>query len=152
MDCGLSLEQGTKLRDLRMFSTLPFLRLLAMTIALGFAGPLVWSQGAYDLQQQRQDRQAQEPPKQFVQTCTLCHGGDARGTDRAPSLVNNADLRSMPDSAISDVIRKGKGGMPAFLLSPAEIETLTRYVRSLNATNLETTAAGNAKAGESIFF
>ena len=152
MDCGLSLEQGTQLRDLRMFSTLPFLRLLALTIALGFAGPLVWSQGAYDLQQQRQDRQAQEPPKQFVQTCTLCHGGDARGTDRAPSLVNNADLRSMPDSAISDVIRKGKGGMPAFLLSPAEIETLTRYVRSLNATNLETTAAGNAQAGESIFF
>lgn len=152
MDCGLSLEQGTQLRDLRMFSTLPFLRLLAMTIALGFAGPLVWSQGAYDLQQQRQDRQAQEPPKQFVQTCTLCHGGDAKGTDRAPSLVNNADLRSMPDSAISDIIRKGKGGMPAFLLSPAEIETLTRYVRSLNATNLETTAAGNAKAGESIFF
>ena len=152
MDCGLSLEQGTQLRDLRMFSTLPFLRLLAMTIALGFAGPLVWSQGAYDLQQQRQDRQAQEPPKQFVQTCTLCHGGDAKGTDRAPSLVNNADLRSMPDSAISDIIRKGKGGMPAFLLSPAEIETLTRYVRFLNATNLETTAAGNAKAGESIFF
>lgn len=152
MDCGLSLEQGTQLRDLRMFSTLPFLRLLALTIALGFAGPLVWSQGAYDLQQQRQDRQAQEPPKQFVQTCTLCHGGDAKGTDRAPSLVNNADLRSMPDSAISDIIRKGKGGMPAFLLSPAEIETLTRYVRSLNATNLETTAAGNAQAGESIFF
>jgi PQQ-dependent dehydrogenase (methanol/ethanol family) len=152
MDRGLSLEQGTQLRDLRMFSTLPFLRLLAMTIALGFAGPLVWSQGAYDLQQQRQDRQAQEPPKQFVQTCTLCHGGDARGTDRAPSLVNNADLRSMPDSAISDVIRKEKGGMPAFLLSSAEIETLTRYVRSLNTANLETTAAGNAKAGESIFF
>ena len=152
MDCGLSLEQGTQLRDLRMFSTLPFLRLLALTIALGFARPLVWSQGAYDLQQQRQDRQAQEPPKQFVQTCTLCHGGDAKGTDRAPSLVNNADLRSMPDSAISDIIRMGKGGMPAFLLSPAEIETLTRYVRFLNATNLETTAAGNAKAGESIFF
>ena len=151
MDCGLSLEQGTQLRDLRMFSTLPFLRLLALTIALGFARPLVWSQGAYDLQQQRQDRQAQEPPKQFVQTCTLCHGGDAKGTDRAPSLVNNADLRSMPDSAISDIIRMGKGGMPAFLLSPAEIETLTRYVRSLNATNLETTAAGNAQAGESIF-
>ncbi|HZY74524.1 MAG TPA: PQQ-binding-like beta-propeller repeat protein [Edaphobacter sp.] len=152
MDCGLSLEQGTQLRDLRMFSTLPFLRLLAMTIALGFTGPLVWSQGAYDLQQQRQDRQVQEPPKQFVQTCTLCHGGDAKGTDRAPSLVNNADLRSMPDSAISDIIRKGKGGMPAFLLPPADIETLTRYVRFLNATNLETTVAGNAKAGESIFF
>jgi cytochrome c553 len=50
----------------------------------------------------------------FTRTCALCHGADARGTDRAPSLVNSDQLRGMPDSDIADIIRKGKNKMPAF--------------------------------------
>jgi hypothetical protein len=32
-------------------------------------------------------------PSQFASRCALCHGDDALGTDRAPALLNNRQLR-----------------------------------------------------------
>jgi PQQ-dependent dehydrogenase (methanol/ethanol family) len=91
-------------------------------------------------------------PPQFQRTCSLCHGSDAKGTDRAPTMVGSASLIGMPDGDIATVIQKGKGRMPAFPLPPADIELLVRYIRSLNATASAAPAAGDAKAGEAIFF
>ena len=121
--------------------------MLSVAIAVCLAIPAAWSQGAYNLQQPPPQRPPlQQAPKVFVQTCTLCHGGDARGTDRAPSLVNTAKLRGMPDSEVSDIIRKGKNQMPAFPLPQADIDELTRYVRSLNTIESAGSVAGDAKA------
>ena len=100
----------------------------------------------------RRGRGNQEVAQLFAQTCALCHGGDGRGTDRAPSLVNNEHLRGISESEISDIIRKGKAKMPALPLPPAQIEALTRYVRRLNATGSEVAVAGDPTAGERIFF
>src|ERR1019366_2728967 len=94
----------------------------------------------------------QDAPRQFRQTCTLCHGSDAAGTDRAPTMVNSAHLRSMTDSDIATAITKGKGKMPAFPLPQADIDVLVRYIRSLNVTASTAAVAGDAKAGERIFF
>jgi PQQ-dependent dehydrogenase (methanol/ethanol family) len=91
-------------------------------------------------------------PALFVQSCTLCHGGDARGTDRAPNLVNSAEIRGMSDGEIADIIHNGEGKMPAFPFSPAQIGSLTRYLRVLSTVTSQTTAAGDPKAGERIFF
>ena len=91
-------------------------------------------------------------PPLFSQICALCHGGDARGTDRAPSLVNTEHLRGMSDGDIADIIRKGKGKMPALSLPPADVQALTRYVRVLNTTRSEGAVAGDPAAGERIFF
>jgi PQQ-dependent dehydrogenase (methanol/ethanol family) len=125
------------------FSTGPYpLRSLVLALLLGSAGFPAWPQA----------QRPQVAPKQFVQTCSLCHGGDGRGTDRAPTMVDSAKIRAMSDSDISDIIRKGKGKMPAFPLPPADIETLTHFVRSLNTTTSGTTVAGDAKAGERTFF
>jgi cytochrome c oxidase cbb3-type subunit III len=77
-------------------------------------------------------RRCQSRRQLFKRTCALCHGADARGTDRGPSLVNSAELRSMRDSDISNIIRKGKAKMPAFPLPAADIDALTRFVRSLS--------------------
>jgi PQQ-dependent dehydrogenase (methanol/ethanol family) len=97
--------------------------------------------------------QAMNAPPQFQRTCSLCHGSDAKGTDRAPTMVGSASLIGMPDGDIATVIQKGKGRMPAFPLPPADIELLVRYIRSLNATaSAAPPAAGDAKAGEAIFF
>jgi PQQ-dependent dehydrogenase (methanol/ethanol family) len=96
--------------------------------------------------------QAMNAPPQFQRTCSLCHGSDAKGTDRAPTMVGSASLIGMPDGDIATVIQKGKGRMPAFPLPPADIELLVRYIRSLNATASAAPAAGDAKAGEAIFF
>jgi PQQ-dependent dehydrogenase (methanol/ethanol family) len=96
--------------------------------------------------------QAMNAPPQFQRTCSLCHGSDAKGTDRAPTMVGSASLQNMSDSDIANVIQKGKGRMPAFPLPAADVDQLVRYIRSLNATASAAPAVGDAKAGEVIFF
>jgi PQQ-dependent dehydrogenase (methanol/ethanol family) len=132
------------LRDVRPFTVL----VLASAVASGIAPLPVRAQGV----QQQPLAQMPEPPPLFARTCALCHGADARGTDRGPSLVNSAELRSLQDSDISDIIRKGKAKMPAFPLPAANIDALTRFVRSLSPSESTTAVAGDAKAGERIFF
>jgi PQQ-dependent dehydrogenase (methanol/ethanol family) len=93
------------------------------------------------------------PPAQFGQTCAVCHGGDAEGTDRAPALINNRRLRGSSEKDIASVIRNGRGNMPAFSSLPdAQIQELAYFVRSMNATAFDMKPAGDAAAGSSIFF
>jgi PQQ-dependent dehydrogenase (methanol/ethanol family) len=92
-------------------------------------------------------------PAQFSQSCAVCHGGDAEGTDRAPALINNRDLRGSEEKDIASLIRNGRGNMPAFSSLPdAQIQELARFVRSLNAVAFDMRPAGDAAAGASIFF
>lgn len=119
-------------------------------VMLGVTGA-AWTQPPGRYGAPRQAAVVPAPP-QFTQTCTLCHGSDARGTDRAPTLVNSPLLRGMSDSEVATIIQKGKGRMPAFPLPSAEVEQLVRYIRLLNATASATRVAGDAKAGEAIFF
>ncbi|MGA2366540.1 MAG: c-type cytochrome, partial [Steroidobacteraceae bacterium] len=92
-----------------------------------------------------------EPP-QFASTCALCHGGDAQGTDRAPAL-NNRQLRGLTETDIADIIKNGRGNMPAFSsLPPADIQQLAHFVRALNASAFDIRPAGDQLAGSSIFF
>src|SRR5271163_208167 len=64
-------------------------------------------------------------PAQFAQTCSVCHGGDAQGTDRAPALKNSRQLRDASEQAIANVIKNGRGNMPAFSSFPdAQIQEL----------------------------
>ena len=137
------------------------LRLPAFILLMvGCAGVFAWSQGAYNIQEpparQAASTQTAQPgpvaPVQFTRTCSLCHGGDGLGTDRAPALVNSAHLRGMADSDVAAIIQKGKGRMPAFPLPQADIDQIVRYIRSRNAAPETTAVAGDAKAGESIFF
>ena len=124
-------------------------QLLALTFVWVAATLPAWAQGANN---QQPKPQTQEVPKQFTKVCTLCHGADARGTDRAPSLVNSARLRSMTDGEIAKIIRQGKDKMPAFPLSQADNDAMTRYMRFLNPAEAEAVVAGDGKAGERIFF
>ena len=96
--------------------------------------------------------QPPEAPRQFKQVCSLCHGSDGRGTDRAPTMVDSAKLRGLTDSDIATIITKGKNKMPAFPLPAADIDALVRYIRAINVTASSSSVAGDAKAGEQIFF
>jgi PQQ-dependent dehydrogenase (methanol/ethanol family) len=97
-------------------------------------------------------QQGQAPPPQFTQICALCHGNDGRGTDRAPTMVGSANLRNLSDADIAKIIQQGKNKMPAFPMSSADVARLVRYIRSLNETASSAAVAGDAKAGEAIFF
>jgi PQQ-dependent dehydrogenase (methanol/ethanol family) len=116
-------------------------RILALSIVLA-AVPAAWAQGGG----------LPPTPKMFAQICALCHGNDARGTDRAPSLVNTPHLRGFSEADITDIIRKGKGKMPAFPLAAADVQELAHFVRALNSTDSETVVAGDPQAGERYFF
>jgi mono/diheme cytochrome c family protein len=91
-------------------------------------------------------------PPQFARTCALCHGNDGRGTDRAPTMVNSAHLRTMTDAEIASTIKHGRNRMPAFPLPDADIDRLVRYIRSLNVTASSTAVPGDATKGEAIYF
>ena len=121
-------------------------------LIFGLAAGHAWPQGAYTMQPPQQ--QAPVPPPMFQQICSLCHGSDGRGTDRAPTMVNSPHLQSASDSEIATIITKGRGRMPGFPMPASDVATLIRYIRAINATasTSATPAAGDAKAGERIFF
>jgi PQQ-dependent dehydrogenase (methanol/ethanol family) len=92
-------------------------------------------------------------PAPFGQTCAVCHGGDAEGTDRAPALLGNRALRGKSDVDIAAIIEKGRGNMPSFSFLPAEqIQTLAHFVHSLNADAYDVRPEGDTAAGANIFF
>ena len=96
-----------------------------------------------------QDATAEE----FNKLCAACHGAGGSGTDRGPALVNNRTLRSRSENEIRNVIRNGTSrGMPPFALPERELESLTRFIRSLEAPDHAATTPGDALAGERFFF
>jgi PQQ-dependent dehydrogenase (methanol/ethanol family) len=90
---------------------------------------------------------------EFEKTCAVCHGGGGEGTDRAPALANNRELRGVSEKEIAALIRNGRGNMPAFSLLPAEqVEELAHFVHSLNADAFEAKPAGDVAAGADFFY
>ena len=91
-------------------------------------------------------------PAVFGESCSVCHGGDAQGTDRAPPLANNRRLRGRSEADIATTIRNGRNNMPAFAALPAEqIQALSHWVRSLNADAFDMKPAGDVAAGAQYF-
>ena len=131
------------------------LRPLAAAALLALAAPGAWAQGFGNFQGGRFGPQAPPapvPPPQFAQICALCHGADALGTDRAPSLVKTDNVRNLSENDIADILRKGKGKMPALPLPPDVVLALAHYVRQLNTTGSQTPVPGDPQAGERYFF
>jgi alcohol dehydrogenase (cytochrome c) len=92
---------------------------------------------------------AQQAPKSFrsfTSHCTICHGGDANGTERAPSILGFVGSHS--DSEIAALVRTGRldKGMPRFDFSDDEMQTLLTYLHGL-ATGRIQGAAGPGRGG-----
>jgi PQQ-dependent dehydrogenase (methanol/ethanol family) len=99
------------------------------------------------------DLPAVPQPARFGETCALCHGSAAEGTDRAPPLVGNRQLRGLGVADIAAIIEHGRANMPAFgSLPQSEIRRLASYVRSLNANAFEMRPAGDVASGARLFF
>jgi len=56
------------------------------------AAGLAWTQGAYTMQPPPSQQPPLAPPM-FQRTCSLCHGSDGRGTDRA----HHGELAASPE-------------------------------------------------------
>jgi alcohol dehydrogenase (cytochrome c) len=72
-----------------------------------------------------------EGKKRYEAQCAGCHGADAAGSERGPSLFRDGALR--PDEQLRDIIRTGRpaAGMPAFDLPEPAMTQLVGYLRTL---------------------
>ena len=76
--------------------------------------------------------------KTFKANCAMCHAANGSG-DTAPGKALKAkDLRSAEvqkhtDAALTEIISKGKGKMPAFAatIQPDDMKKIVAYVRGL---------------------
>ncbi len=67
----------------------------------------------------------------FAEQCAMCHGPNGSGGDRAPGLVNNADLKELDVDSIKSLIATGlPGGMPAFHLSDEELNDYAVWLKA----------------------
>src|SRR5579863_2908210 len=96
--------------------------------------------------------------QRYMEYCAGCHGADAKGGDKAPSLVSAASPLS--DSELFRIVRDGTtGGMPSFAqIGDANIKAVVQVLRVL-ATNgpaksasPETPVTGNAQSGRALYF
>jgi mono/diheme cytochrome c family protein len=72
--------------------------------------------------------------KLFAQHCASCHGANATGGTRAPSLHTPA-VQSMPDAALVQFLTDGnlRKGMPSWSRLPEERRwQLVRYIKSMS--------------------
>ena len=89
----------------------------------------------------------------FNGTCAACHGEDAGGGDRAPSLIGNAHLRALDAAGIATIIRTGQRAMPPFPnLPPAELTRIAAWLHSENISGLQAAPPEQVAAGEAYFF
>jgi PQQ-dependent dehydrogenase (methanol/ethanol family) len=96
---------------------------------------------------------AQTGEQHFTRLCAPCHGDGASGTDRGPALAGSRIIRARTDAEIHDAIHNGtQHGMPPFALPETQLQSLTRYVRSLNPVEDEPQHKGDIAAGERFFF
>src|SRR6202043_139872 len=76
--------------------------------------------------------------KIYKTNCVLCHSADGSGDSPSGKALHAKDLRSeevqkQSDAALSEVITKGKGKMPAFgaKIKPDDVTNLVSYLRAL---------------------
>jgi len=83
--------------------------------------------------------QAQSDADKIYKTnCVLCHSADGSGGSPTGKAMHAKDLRSdeiqkQSDAALSEVITKGRGKMPAFgaKIKPDDVAKLVAYIRAL---------------------
>jgi cytochrome c6 len=102
-----------------------FLRLVQTGILLGLVLPAVMHAES-------------DPAKIYKTNCVLCHSSDGSGGSATGKALHAKDLRSdevqkQSDTALIEVITKGKGKMPAFgaKIHPDDVTKLVAYIRNL---------------------
>jgi PQQ-dependent dehydrogenase (methanol/ethanol family) len=91
----------------------------------------------------------------YASNCSGCHGADTLGTDHAPNLTGNADVRRRTVDQLRNLIKSGipSGGMPAFgTLPPQQIDAITAYIHSLNSPASQAIVPGDASLGGQYFW
>lgn len=122
-------------------------------------GAIFFSGYAYlTIQAQRSD--SGTGAQRFMEYCAGCHGADARGGTRAPSLINPPDAAKRSDSELFRIVHDGtRGGMPPFAqIGDANITAVLQYVHRLAGKSSSTESpseppiTGDVDAGRALYF
>ena len=81
--------------------------------------------------------------KSFGTRCTVCHGGDGNGSERAPGIL--PFVASTSNTALAALIRKGVRAMPPHDIGDAEMGELLAFVHTLRPAAGGTPRATTAK-------
>ena len=86
------------------------------------------------------------PARTFGTHCTICHGGDANGTDRAKGIL--PFVTSHSDAEVSTLVHTGRldKGMPNFDFNDSEMKVLIAHLRGL-ISGATSAAAAPARGG-----
>lgn len=91
----------------------------------------------------------------FAARCAGCHGLDGRGGERAPNIATKPEVGKISDTQLGRIIANGipDFGMPAFrLIGPNQINSVVRYLRTLQGTGPSVAFTGDTQRGKAIFF
>ena len=91
--------------------------------------------------------------------CAFCHGRDTRGGDGGPSLLRSQLVqRDQKGELIGTVVLEGRGVMPAFKFTPAQLSDIAEFLHSFELNSRDparmkapTIVTGNPAAGEKYF-
>src|SRR2546421_676326 len=76
---------------------------------------------------------AQQPPatgaRSFATRCSVCHGGNGTGNERAPGILRF--VSSSSDEQIAALIRKVVNAMPPHVVADGEMKELVAYLHTL---------------------
>jgi alcohol dehydrogenase (cytochrome c) len=91
------------------------------------------------------------PAHTFAANCTVCHGGDAGGTDRAPAILPY--LASHSDQELIELVRSGRPerGMPKFEWNDAELNALAASLRAMTSGGGRAGGGGRGGRGAPAF-
>ncbi len=127
----------------------PFLR-----PSLLFAG-LLWICASALALAQDPEAAARAGKARYESLCIGCHGADGSGTEHAPKLADNPDLRGRSVEKLHGTIAAGfpAQGMPPFSSLPAQqVDELAAYVSSLNLPASAAGSSGDMAAGRQYFW
>jgi cytochrome c oxidase cbb3-type subunit III len=134
-------------------------RVYQALLALYFLGPLVAAQLHQhnpDAAPASADNSAVARGRQLFATyCAGCHGLDASGTQRAPSLASGSRLDKLAPEQIRQIISGGVSdkGMPAFhAFGDDKLRALLAYLDSLRGRSKSENLPGDPERGRALFF
>ena len=91
--------------------------------------------------------------KIFSDGCAACHGAEGEG-GRGPNLKDSVFWHPLNEETIYKAVKNGiaGGGMPPANLPEPELWKVVAFVRSLTTPAIEINVAGDAQAGEAVFW
>jgi cytochrome c oxidase cbb3-type subunit 3 len=91
----------------------------------------------------------------FETKCAVCHGLDGLGGEHAPDIIRRAEVKTLSDEALLDIIHDGipEAGMPGFPSLDKEGSNATvAYIRFLQGGSAGKSVPGDPVRGHDVFF